>query len=224
MSATPSMSRAKTGGRGLTWRGRLAWGAAVAVVATLGYRGTQAMTVGEAVVRSDCATWRWVPFSAWWLVPYASMFVVMALPWFCLPVERLPRFGATVVAMVAAAWVVFVVHPTACVRPGADEAGWAYGVLIALDGPSNCLPCLHAALPVLAAWALATSGGWWSGRFGRALVTGWTALIALSILGVRQHTGVDVAAGLALGGAAVAVETWTRRAGGRRLARDQPGR
>lgn len=199
---------------GAGWKnGRLArvgWGALVAVVATIGYRGTQALTTSEAVPRSDCTAWHGVPFSPWWLVPYASMFVLMALPWFCLPAERLRGFGVTVLSMLVVAWLTFVFYPTACMRPGESGGGWAYQVLVRLDGPNNCLPCLHVALPFVAACALAANGGWWRGRGGRATLAGWLVFITLSTIGLRQHTGLDVATGLALGAISTWLGSWRR--------------
>lgn len=195
-------------GERASWRRRVVYGAAVAVVATIGYRTVQWVTAGQAVTRSDCWAWRQVPFSEGWLVPYCSMFAIMALPWFWLPAEQLRRFAATVIGMAAVAWTIFLVYPTACGRPDVGTEDRLYGLLVVLDGPNNCLPCLHAALPVVAAWALAGSGGWWRGAGARWLLVAWVGLIAVAILGVRQHTGIDVVTGLMLGG--VASLTWRK--------------
>jgi membrane-associated phospholipid phosphatase len=179
---------------------RLALGATVGLLATLVYRSIQHVAAEQAVVRAECWSWHWLPFSAEWLWPYLSMFVLVGLPWFLLPdLRSVRRFALTLVATAAVGWIVFLLHPTACLRPGPEGQPFYYTALLALDRPNNCLPCLHSAFSVLAAWVLASGGGPGRHWLCRLLLLAWLLLICVSIVALRQHTDLDTLAGVALG-------------------------
>jgi hypothetical protein len=183
---------------------RLALGAVVALVATVAYRSIQYVSVDRATVRESCWTWRWLPFHPGWLWPYLSMFVIVGLPWLLLrELRQVHRFALCLLGMAAVGWLIFMIYPTACVRPSAEGQPESYAFLLALDRPNNCLPCLHSAMAVLATWALLRGGPViLRGPLGQVLLIGWLATICISIVALRQHTDVDMLAGMALGGAA----------------------
>jgi membrane-associated phospholipid phosphatase len=179
---------------------RLALGAAAGLVATVAYRSIQYVSAEHAVVRAECWTWHWLPFSPAWIWPYLSMMLLMALPWFLIPdFRQVVRFGLCLLAVAATGWVIFLVHPTACLRPDPDGQPGYYVALLVLDRPDNCLPCLHSAFSVLAIWALAYSCPLLRSPASRILLGAWLILICVSIVALRQHTGVDMMAGAMLG-------------------------
>lgn len=180
---------------------RLAWGAAVGAIASVAYRTIQFVQLDRALVRQECWTWTWLPFHPAWIFPYASMFVLVGLPWFLLPDLRgVRRFALTLLAVAAVGWVTFLVYPTACARPTADGQPDYYGLLLAFDAPNNCLPCLHSAFALLAACVLARESAAFRSTAARLLLGLWLLLMSVSIIALRQHTDTDVLAGLVLGG------------------------
>lgn len=189
---------------------RSALGAAVAVVATVAYRTTQFLTHERAAVRTECWTWNWLPFHPAWLWLYVSMFVIVGLPWYLLPEWRqVRRFAVCLVGMAAVGWITFLLHPTACARPRVEEPTWSYALLLALDRPNNCLPCLHSAMALLAAGALAVDAPAFRAWPARVALALWCVAISVSIVALRQHTDVDTVAGLVLGALAI----WAYRRG-----------
>lgn len=179
---------------------RTAMGAAVGLIATIAYRSIQYVSVARAAIRQDCWTWQRLPFHAAWIWPYLSMFLLVGLPWFMLSTMRqVQRFAVCLLATAAVGWITFMVYPTACARPGADGQPAYYALLLTLDRPNNCLPCLHSAFSVLAAWALIQGTNTFRHIGGAALLVFWLLLICVSIVALRQHTDVDMLAGVGLG-------------------------
>lgn len=179
---------------------RLALGAVAALVATLAYRGIQYGTEARAVVQHECWTWSWLPFAPAWIWPYCSMFLIVGLPWVLLPEWRqVKRFAVALLAVAAAGWVTFLVHPMACARPGGAGQPAYYQLLLELDRANNCMPCLHSAMALLAAWVLWRRAPAFRGTVARAGLAAWVLVIAVAIVALRQHTDVDLIAGFALG-------------------------
>lgn len=179
---------------------RMALGAAVAVFAAIVYRSIQYVSLDRAVMRHECWTWRWLPFHAGWIWPYLSMFVLAGLPWFMLPgLWQVRRFAICLLAMAAVSWILFLGYPTACARPSADGQPAGYALLLDLDQANNCLPCLHSAVSVLAAWTLAQGTAFFQNLAGKVFLIGWLLVIFVSIVALRQHTDGDMLAGVGLG-------------------------
>lgn len=177
---------------------RFALGAVVGGIATLAYQTTQHASLARAIVRETCWSWTWLPFHVAWFWPYVSMFVLVGVTWFFVPTwQDARRFAVCVLATGAVGWVTFMVYPTACARPPVDGQPIYYATLMALDRPNNCLPCLHSAFTVLAAIVLAATR--YRTFVERALLWGAVAVICVSIVGLRQHTDLDTAAGALLG-------------------------
>lgn len=180
---------------------RLALGAVAALVATLAYRGIQYATEARAIVQHECWTWGWLPFAPAWIGPYFSMFLLMGLPWVLLPEWRqVRRFAVALLAVAATGWVTFLVHPMACARPSGVGQPDYYQLLLELDRANNCMPCLHSAMAVLAAWVLGRGAPAFRGPLARVALAVWVALISGSIVALRQHTDVDLLVGFVLGG------------------------
>jgi hypothetical protein len=192
---------------------RLGLGAVTGLIITVAYRGIQHGTESRAVVRDDCWAWQWLPFEPAWIWPYLSMFLLVGLPWFLLPgLRQVKRFAWCLLAVAATGWTVFLVYPTACARPDATGQPFYYAALLALDRSNNCLPCLHSAMAVLAAWVLGYGSEIFGHFSGRVLLAVWTGLISVSIVALRQHTDADMMVGMILGGMAATGWTYGERA------------
>ena len=144
---------------------------------------------------------RAVPFSQGALWPYLSLYLLTPIgPWLADTRRELVRYVKGLGAVSAVAFAVFIVFPTAIVRPDAGSLGALYRGLTACDTPLNAFPSLHAALAVYSALccgpAVAASRrpGLW-----RALLLTWVLAIVYATLATKQHVAVDAAAGLLLG-------------------------
>lgn len=184
---------------------KLLAGSGVLATCAVAYFGLQHFHLGTARLQPECAVSALLPFDPRWTPLYLSMFVMVGVAMLSLRDRGdVVRFAATLLLMEAVAWLFFFLMPTACFRPPAHDAAWMYRVMIGLDAPVNCFPCLHGALTLLAAFVI------WGGIgevatsrvvrwLARSALAAWGAGILVSILILRQHTAVDVAAGLLLG-------------------------
>ncbi len=181
---------------------RIALGAAVGLVAMVMYQGTQYLSAPRATVRETCWSWEWLGFHPAWFWPYASLFVLLGFPWFTLTSwMAVKRFAAVLLGMAAVGWVTFVLYPTACVRPRGDVPLYL-ARLYEVDWPNNCFPCLHSALAIFGAYGVTCRVSCADSVFWKCLIGAWTLAILVSIVALRQHTGVDAFAGIVLGAAA----------------------
>ncbi len=179
---------------------RLGYAVGVGIFVSVGYRLVQEITLTRSHFVADCWSWHIVPFSAGWVLPYLSVFFLMGLPWLLLPsLGAVRQFALRLLIIELVAWSIFLVAPTACVRPDFQDTSFLYTLLQRLDRPNNCMPCLHSALTVLAGWSLWKESHLFSGNVPRALLAIWASFIVAAIFGLRQHTGFDVVAGTALG-------------------------
>ena len=149
-------------------------------------------------------TWldRLLPFQAWALPPYASLWFYIALvPAFLVDRRQLWSFAFGCLGLSLAGYAFFYFLPTAVPSPDID---WslhpAFRFLKSADLAGNACPSLHVAFAVFTAlWferILPSLGG---GRGARWLNYVWATLIAYSTLGTRQHVALDVYWGGALG-------------------------
>lgn len=179
---------------------RSAWGAAVAVIATVAYRGIQGVSLARALLRHECWGWDQLAFDPLWVWPYVSMFLLVGLPWYFLPeVREVRRYAFCLLAIAAVGWATFLLYPTACVRPSVEGHPGYYSLLQTLDRPNNCMPCLHSALSLLAVWTLLHSRTPFRRPAGAAFLGGWLLVLCVSIVALRQHTDLDTLAGAGLG-------------------------
>jgi membrane-associated phospholipid phosphatase len=162
-----------------------------------------------------------IPFLPWASVVYLTVTPLLWLaPFIFRTPERLLPLFVALCAEVTIAGVVFCVFPVELSFPAQEVTGSAEFFLrlvrtIALE--HNCVPSLHVALTLTAAWAYASVGG----RSWRIFVWSWAAAIVVSTLLAHQHHLADLAAGAALSILAVRyvpprVETWLRARSGPR--------
>jgi hypothetical protein len=149
------------------------------------------------------AAWRYhvaLPFESMIpFVPWAAAIYLTITPFLCLALlvlrtpERLLPLFATLCAEVTVAGGIFCVFPVELSFPPREVAGTAgivYGLARTVALTYNCVPSLHVALALTAAWAFAQVGG----RRWRLLVWSWAGAIAVSTLLTHQHHLVDLAA------------------------------
>ena len=140
---------------------------------------------------------RAIPFVDWSIWIYLSHFAMQA--WL---VAELARQG-TLRPLAAVAWAsvvsisAFFIFPTTLPVLSAFPSGplSQAGFLLVerLNTPANSFPSLHVSLAAIAATAL-----WRMGPKHGAIAVAWATAIVLSTLTARQHTALDVPAGLAV--------------------------
>jgi hypothetical protein len=185
-------------------------GLAIALVCGFFYFGLQRVHLGSPWIQPPCPFSERLPFAPEWTPVYLSMFLLVALAWFAQPdIPGLRRFACGLLAIEAIGWAFFFFMPTLCPRPAVSSgAPWLYLATIGIDRPLNCFPCLHSALTVFAGGELVRV----IPRQPRGMrcvaipaLLAWSAGILLSILLLRQHTALDLAAGILLGAGGLAL-------------------
>lgn len=153
-----------------------------------------------------------LPFVPSFAFVYLSVPLVLALAPFILRTWRgFMPFFVTLVAETLVAGVFFLLFPMDNAYPKRVASGFgsaAFHLADRLNLEHNELPSLHIAFVVTAALVFGRRCGW----LGRSLFFLWAAGVAVSTLFLHEHHVLDVAAGAALGFAAVAVvHRWASR-------------
>ncbi|WP_047243992.1 phosphatase PAP2 family protein [Chromobacterium subtsugae] len=170
----------------------LGWGA-VGCAYTLG-----SVWPGAPRLLPEWPTDRWIAFdpAAIWL--YLSFFLLVPAGFLLAPPDRLPWLRRSMQLCALAAGATFLLLPTTLPYPAVAGGGFHAELLRAalrFDTPHNCLPSLHGALTVLAAWALSERRRPW-----RAVLAWlWAAAILFAVIQLRRHLTLDLGAGVALG-------------------------
>lgn len=97
--------------------------------------------------------------SAVWL--YLSFFFIVPLGYLSTPLCHLRWLARSMQISALVAGVFYLLWPTTMHYPSFDQMGISAGALnrlIAIDSSQNCFPSLHAALTLLAVWAIAKKG------------------------------------------------------------------
>jgi len=141
---------------------------------------------------------RLIPFDPAGVWLYLSFFALIPIAYFRCPEYRLIRLRTGFQLAALSAGAVFLAWPTTLSYP-ADPGGTLSSTLLAgltwVDSAQNCFPSLHMALTVLAILALhdprrpAKNAFFWL----------WGIGIAFSIIQLRRHLFIDLAAGTGLG-------------------------
>lgn len=162
-----------------------------------------------------------VPFVPESVFVYASVFAAAFLPVFVVRSRALfRRVALAYAATIALSLACFALVPVTSreLRASADALDpsrfveWGVLLIYRLDPATNLFPSLHLSIAVVAAlsaWAVRPLYG--------VVSLLWVALVAVSVLTVKQHFAVDVLAGSALGAAAYALFV---RPGARQLGPD----
>ena len=143
------------------------------------------------------------PFVEGWVYVYLSigLFNVVA-PYLTTDRSRLHRHGLGFAAITVVSFICFVLFPVEMPAP-TDRASTALYALIMADTRLNNFPSLHASYTVygLLYWAevLPDLPSRRARRLTAVVATAWATGLLLSVLFLKQHYLVDLAAGSALG-------------------------
>ena len=140
-----------------------------------------------------------VPFLPWTVGVYVAAYLFWAVNYVLAVRESQEgawRFLAADGVGKLVCFALFLLWPTAAVRPEVPEGSWLLGLIYALDAPDNLFPSIHC----FNSWMC------WAGVRGRRAVPAWykafslvfALAIAVSTLTTRQHVLADVLAGFAL--------------------------
>jgi membrane-associated phospholipid phosphatase len=159
---------------------------------------------GNGAVLPETALDRLIAFNPAGLWLYLSFFVFIPYTFLTVDASRLRWLRMSMQACALLCGAVFLLWPTTLAYPdyathlaalGTGPSDSLLRLLLWGDSTQNCLPSLHAALTLLCAWALLDAK-----RPLRSAFAMITALcICFSVIQLRRHLSVDVAAGLAVG-------------------------
>ena len=144
---------------------------------------------------------RWIPFTPWSMVLYASLWLYISLVPSLLTWRELPPYLAAVTLLSLAGFAFFFFWPTAVPRPDIDWSRYpSVAFLKAVDASGNACPSLHVAFAVLTAlWLQRLLLQLRAPRMVQALNALWCLGILWSTLAIKQHVALDLYAGAALG-------------------------
>jgi membrane-associated phospholipid phosphatase len=144
---------------------------------------------------------RWIAFTPWAIIPYASLWVYISLVPALLGKREAAPYLASAGALAFIGLAVFLFFPTAIVEPGINFAQYpSVAFLKSFDAAGNACPSMHVAFSTLTAlWLHRILTRIGAPPWPRAGNWIWAALIVWSTLAVKQHLALDVEAGIVLG-------------------------
>lgn len=182
---------------------------------------------GHGAVLTETAFDRLIAFNPAGLWLYLSFFAFIPYTFFTVDVARLRWLRMSMQTCALLCGTVFLLWPTTLVYPdytgylataGTDLGAWLLRLLLWGDSAQNCLPSLHAALTLLCAWTLLDAR-----RPLRSVLAMVMALsICFSVIQLRRHLSLDVAAGLAAGAVSGALCQMVLHRSGRVAANKEP--
>ena len=147
------------------------------------------------------------------MIPFREEFVIFYVYWYFLVfgtllyfilynVESYSRVSIYIIVTQVVATIVYIVYPNVqdlrpAVFPRENVFTWMMGIIYSADTPSGVCPSLHAA------YSFGILSAWLKEKEATPLFKGFIAvsviLICLSILFVKQHSAVDIAAAVPVG-------------------------
>jgi hypothetical protein len=149
---------------------------------------------------ASAARWRlwfdWerdIPFIAWMVWPYFSLFASFFLPMFALRRQALDILCRRLALTVAVSGAIFLMFPAelAFVRP-VDPPNPGFALIYAWDLPHNLAPSLHISWAATILWSLRMV----SPPLIRRLLETWFVVLCAAVLLTHQHHVIDVAGGI----------------------------
>lgn len=170
------------------------------------YHGANLSTGARADVATGLLPWdAAIPFVPWTVLPYLSIVLpYLAAFFFGRSRATLNLHALRVLVLLAIALACYALVPLRHTfqRPAVEGVlGVLFEGLSACDLPYNRAPSLHIGLLVLL-WARLCPA---VGGAARWLLQGWLLVIGVSVLTTWQHHLIDIPAGLAAGGLALAL-------------------
>ena len=160
------------------------------------------------VTRSIATPWdAMLPFVAWMLLPYMSSVPLLVAAFLAAPDRRsLRALSRRCLLATAVATLVFALWPlrmtTVDPAPAMPFLAFVARTLDGLDPPFNQWPSLHVAYCVVLWPALHAA---LRSPVARGAIAAWLALVVASTVFAHRHFLLDVAGGLALGAACLAI-------------------
>lgn len=161
----------------------------------------------------------YIPFNEWFVFPYCSWFVLLALVLALLWWNDTPSYDRLCLSMfsgMSLCLILYMLFPNGLqLRPDPATLGrdnpalWLMRLLWAADPSNNVCPSIHCQSTGCMALAMWYSSLAYRHRWVRPVTAVWAAAICASTLFTKQHAVVDVVMGLAM--AAVWLPVFRRR-------------
>lgn len=139
-----------------------------------------------------------IPFNAGGIWLYLAFFLFIPWAFLFAQTNRILTLRYAIQISAILSGIVFILFPTSLTYPSFMADGInaeALKILLVVDTAQNCLPSLHAALTLLALISL-----WdWQKKIPNLIYLVIALLIGFSIIQLRRHLFIDVAAGLLVG-------------------------
>lgn len=161
----------------------------------------------------------YIPFNEWFVFPYCSWFVLLALVLALLWWNDTPSYDRLCLSMfsgMSLCLILYMLFPNGLqLRPDPATLGrdnpalWLMRLLWAADSSNNVCPSIHCQSTGCMALAMWYSSLAYRHRWIRPVAAVWATAICASTLFTKQHAVVDVVMGLAM--AAVWLPVFRRR-------------
>lgn len=161
----------------------------------------------------------YIPFNEWFVFPYCSWFVLLALVLALLWWNDTPSYDRLCLSMfsgMSLCLILYMLFPNGLqLRPDPATLGrdnpalWLMRLLWTADSSNNVCPSIHCQSTGCMALAMWYSSLAYRHRWIRPVAAVWAAAICASTLFTKQHAVVDVVMGLAV--AAVWLPVFRRR-------------
>jgi membrane-associated phospholipid phosphatase len=130
----------------------------------------------------------WLYFSFYLLIPIAPLLMVNG--------PQLRRYAVGIGLIGLVSHLVFLLYPTAIVRPSVEGANWVYRLMVTIDRPLNAWPSLHASVAIFSVLSCEQPLGqnrrnW----LWRGLLWLWVLAILYATLATKQHVLIDLVGG-----------------------------
>jgi membrane-associated phospholipid phosphatase len=170
----------------------LGWG-----VVGLVYAFTSAFQ-GHGATLAETALDRMIAFNPAGIWVYLSFFILIPYTFITAQPYKLLWLRSSMQTCAVVCGLIFVIYPTTLLYPAITGDGMSQSMLRFLassDSSQNCLPSLHGALTLLCAWALLDG----KRKLHSGLAVLWAMGIFISIIQLRRHVSIDLAAGITVG-------------------------
>jgi hypothetical protein len=139
-----------------------------------------------------------IPFIPQFIWAYLSMYLLFLLPWFFIPVARMPALGRQLIAGTLMSAVFFLLIPAELgfAREVPAQAPYTamYARMFGIDRPYNLVPSLH----VIYSCAIALACADFARGAVRVAIFCWLVVIVASTVFVHQHHLLDLVSAFAV--------------------------